>query len=223
MNGTVFGKNAAPRCAWRFAAIFLALVLLTSPLLRADEPYGRSRDYDLQNARMNLRFDTAQKKIIGEVTHTLSALRAGVTALEFDSVDLTIQSVTVGGKSAKFETTPAKLRVTLSKPSAAGEKYTVAIRYEGRPKKGLYFILPDKNYPDRPTQVWTQGEAEDTRFYVPIYDYPDDRTATEMILTVPAKWVTVSNGRLVSVKDATGGMKTWTWNQSQPHSTYLIS
>jgi aminopeptidase N len=223
MNGkSVFEQLSMPR-AWRVAAMIVVVALAVCLPVRGDEPYGRTRDYDLQNARMNLRFDVEQKKVTGEVTHTLAALRGGVTALEFDSVDLSIQSVTVGGKTAKFETTAAKLRVTLDKPSMAGEKYVVAIRYEGRPKKGLYFILPDKNYPDRPTQVWTQGEAEDTRFYVPIYDYPDDQTATEMILTVPAKWVAVSNGRLVSVKDATGGMKTWTWNQSQPHSTYLIS
>jgi aminopeptidase N len=218
----VIGRNSLRR-AWRVAAIVFVLTLAICLPARADEPYGRTRDYDLQNARMALRFDTAQKKVTGEVTQTLAALRGGLTALEFDSVDLTIQSVTVGGKPAKFETTPTKLRVTLSKPSAAGEKYIIAIRYEGRPKKGLYFILPDKYYPNRPTQVWTQGEAEDTRYYVPIYDYPDDQTTTEMILTVPAKWVTVSNGRLVSVKDAPCGMKTWTWNQSQPHSTYLIS
>ena len=42
-------------------------------------------------------------------------------------------------------------------------------------------MLPDKNYPNRPKEVWTQGEAEDTRYYIPIYDYPNDRTTSEMI------------------------------------------
>ncbi len=224
MSGNLsFGQKALPRRTGRVAAIVVALALFVCVTARADEPYGRTRDYDLQNARMALRFDVEQKKVMGEVTHTLAALRAGLTALEFDSVDLTIQGVTIGGKTAKFETTPAKLRVTLEKPSAAGEKYVVAIRYEGRPKKGLYFILPDKNYPTRPVQVWTQGEAEDTRYYVPIYDYPNDQTSTEMILTVPAAWLTVSNGRLVSTKVAPGGMKVWDWVQSKQHSTYLIA
>lgn len=218
------GRNSSPqRPPRRVAAIILLFALTACLSAFADEPYGRSRDYDLQNARMALRFDLEQRKVIGEVTHTLSALRAGVTTLDFDSVELAIQDVTVGGKPAQFETTSTKLRVTLSRPSAAGEKYTVAIRYEGRPKKGLYFILPDKHYPNRPTQVWTQGEAEDTRYYIPIYDYPNDQTATEMVLTVPAAWLTVSNGRLASVKNAPGGMKVWGWVQSKPHSTYLIS
>jgi len=44
-----------------------------------------------------------------------------------------------------------------------------------------------------------------------------------MILTVPGDWLTVSNGKLLSVQDVASGMKTWTWRQSLPVSTYLIS
>jgi aminopeptidase N len=44
-----------------------------------------------------------------------------------------------------------------------------------------------------------------------------------MIATVPSDWVTVSNGKLESVSDAGSGLKTWTWRQSEPASTYLIS
>jgi len=207
----------------RGTVLWTLLALVACAAVRADEPYARSRDYDLQNARMALHFDLEQRRVLGEVTHTLAPLREGVTKLEFDSVDLTIASVTVAGKLAKFETPKGKLRVILDKPARAGEKLTIHIKYEGRPKKGLYFVLPDKNYPNRPAQVWTQGQAEDTRYYIPIYDYPNDQTATEMILTVPKEWVTVSNGKLMSVKEVAGGMKTWHWKQSKPHSTYLIS
>jgi len=58
------------------------------------------------------------------------------------------------------------LIVPLPAPAKAGDKFDVAIHYEGKPVKGLYFILPDKDYPDRPKQVWTQGESEDTRYYL---------------------------------------------------------
>ncbi len=117
--------------------------------------------------------------------------------LDFDSVDLTIQSVSVNGKDAHFSTDSSKLHVDLKHPAKAREKYEVVIRYEGKPKKGLYFVLPNKSDPTRPIQIWTQGESEDTRYYLPIHDYPNDRTSTEMILTVPENWQTVSNGKLV--------------------------
>ena len=190
---------------------------------RADEPYARSRDYDLQNIRTHLWFDIEQRQVRGEVTESIAALRDNVSELKFDSVDLTIESVSVDGHAAKFSMTPNKLVVALDRPAARGERHEILIRYHGQPKKGLYFVLPDKNYPQQPREIWTQGEAEDTRYYIPLYDYPNDRTTSEMLVTVPAAWITVSNGRLVGVKDEPDGTKTWDWKQSETLSTYLIS
>ncbi len=204
--------------------LICSLLLLCGALcLRADEPYARTKDYDLQHSKVALRFDLEQKKVIGDVTHTLSPLREGVDKVSFDSVGLQIQSVKVNKSEAKFSTSGKKLIVNLPKAGKIGEKYEIEIKYEGKPTKGLYFILPDKDYPNRPKQVWTQGESEDTRYYLPTYDYPNDRLTTETILTVPAEWLTVSNGKLVNTTDAGGGMKTWTWRESQPSSTYLFT
>jgi aminopeptidase N len=189
---------------------------------RADEPYARSRSYDLQHSKIILRFDVDQKKVIGEVIHTLTTLREDTSKIEFDSVGLTIQSVTVNKAAAKFETTAEKLVVPVA-AGKVGDKFEIDIRYEGKPTKGLYFILPDKEYPNRPTQIWSQGESEDTRYYLPTYDYPNDRLTTETVLTVPASWLTVGNGKLMGVTNAANNMKTWTWKESVPSSTYLIT
>jgi aminopeptidase N len=207
----------------RMGVCFFVVLLASAPPLRADEPYARSRNYDLQHSKIALRFDLDNKKVIGDVTHTVSLLRDGLDQVSFDSVGLRIQSVKLNKFDAKFETTDKKLAVHLSKPGKIGEKYEVEIKYEVKPTKGLYFILPDKDYPNRPKQIWTQGESEDTRYYLPTYDYPNDRLTTETILTVPSDWLTVSNGKLVGTVDAAGGMKTWTWRESQPSSTYLFA
>ncbi|MGB2629202.1 MAG: M1 family aminopeptidase [Candidatus Acidiferrum sp.] len=199
------------------------IVLSCTFVAYADEPYARSRNYDLEHSKVVLRFDLDERKVIGDVTHTVSILRPGIDTLSFDSVGLQIQSVTVGKASAGFKTTDTKLNVSLPHAAKIGEKFDVEIRYEGRPKKGLYFILPDKNYPDRPKQIWTQGESEDTRYYLPTYDYPNDRLTTETVVTVPAEWLAVSNGKLVGVTDSGNGQKTWTWRESQPSSTYLFT
>ena len=189
----------------------------------ADEPYARSRDYDLQDIRTHLWFDVAEREVRGEVTESVAALRDGVSDFQLDSVDLKIESVSVDGKEAKFTLTPKTLVIALDRPASRGERHELLIRYAGQPKRGLYFILPDKSYPEQPEEVWTQGEAEDTRYYIPVYDYPNDHTTSEMVLTVPAKWITVSNGTLVSVKDDADGTKTWDWKQSGPLSTYLLT
>src|SRR6267378_3284598 len=212
------------RSRWAFLALTVLLaIFIAAPQIRADEPYARSRDYDLQHSKIALRFDLDQKKILGEVTHSLSILRDVTTKIAFDSVGLTIQSVTLNKTAAKFETSADKLIIPLPAAAKPGDKFDIAIRYEGQPAKGIYFILPDKDYPDRPKQIWTQGESEDTRYYLPTYDYPNDRLTTETILTVPASWITVSNGKLMSVTDAGEGLKTWYWKESVPSSTYLIT
>ena len=201
--------------------LLLAALLLAAPA-RPDEPFARSRDYDLEHSKIVLKFDVQQKKVIGDVTHSLSLLK-NTNRLWFDSVGLTIQSVLLNKSAAKFETKDDKLIVPLAAATKPGDKFEVEIKYEGKTSKGAYFILPDTDYPDRPQQIWTQGESEDTRYYLPTYDYPNDRLTTETILTVPATWITVANGKLVSVKEAGNGLKTWTWLESLPSSTYLIT
>lgn len=205
------------------AGIVLTLAATLAGVARADRPYAPSRDYHLQNVRVSLKFDIDQRKIFGEVTHTLTMLRDGITHLDFDSSELTILSASVNGKDAAFDLQKDKLRVNLTEPSKSGQIFEVHLRYEGKPTTGLFFILPDKDDPTRAREIWTQGEAEDTHHYIPIYDYPNDRATTEMILTVPGNWLTVSNGKLLSIQDAPDGQKTWTWRQSLPVSTYLIS
>src|SRR5467141_1650693 len=212
----------------RSRPVFLALpamlaIFIAAPQLPADEPYARSRDYNLQHSKISLRFDIDQKKVLGEVTHSLSILRDGSSKIALDSVGLNIQGVTLNKAPAKFEISADKLIIALPAAAKTGDKFDVAIRYEGKPAKGIYFILPDKDYPDRPKQIWTQGESEDTRYYLPTYDYPNDRLTTETILTVPASWITVSNGKLISVSNAGKGLKTWYWKESVPSSTYLIT
>src|SRR5260370_4245355 len=119
--------------------LFLLLVVAAAiaPQVRADEPFARSRDYDLRNARIELRFDLDKRQVIGQVTHTLTALKDGLRELDFDSVGLTIQSVRLDGEDAHFSSDEAKLHVDLARPSKAGEKHEVTIRYQGSPKKGV--------------------------------------------------------------------------------------
>ncbi len=214
-------------CGGRWiAAVVVGICVLAAAAglsARDDDPYARSRDYDLMNVRTHLRFDVEQKKIMGEVTESVAILRENVEALRFDSVGLTIESVTLNRAAAKFDVQSKELVVALPKKARRGDNFEVIIRYSGEPTKGLYFILPDKNYPDQPKEIWSQGESEDTRYYIPIYDYPNDRTTSEMLLTVPANWWTVSNGKLLGIKTEADGTRTWDWKQSETLSTYLIS
>lgn len=143
--------NLGPKRASIFGAVLLlALLPAVASLARADEPYAPSKDYNLESIRTHLWFDLAQRKVRGEVSENLAALRDDLTNVALDSVGLDIQNVTVDGKPAKFSTSADKLSITLARPAKRGERHELSIKYEGRPKKGLYFILPDENYPRQP-------------------------------------------------------------------------
>src|SRR5258707_10680555 len=93
-------------------ATLCALWLLSGAgLLRADEPFARSKDYDLQHSKIALRFQPEQKKVMGDVTHSLTLLRDGLENISFDSVGLQIESVHINKSTAKFATTESKLAV----------------------------------------------------------------------------------------------------------------
>ena len=121
--------------SWRHGSIVasitcFALLSVGTLWMNADESYARSRDYDLEHSRIALRFDVAERKIIGDVTHSLSVLRSGTDRIAFDSVGLQIQSVTLNKAKAKFDTTDTKLNVALPKAAKIGDKFEIEIKYE---------------------------------------------------------------------------------------------
>src|SRR6266436_3605006 len=106
-------RNGKPIRRAILTLVAVAAVAAVSAHLYADEPYARHRDYDLQHSRIALRFDVEEKKVIGDVTHTLAILHDGASKIELDSVGLTIQSVTLNKAPAKFTNTATKLIIPL--------------------------------------------------------------------------------------------------------------
>ena len=88
--------------------------------------------------------------------------------------------------------------------------------------RGLYFVEPAAGYPKKTLSFWTQGESEDTRCWLPCYDYPNERATSEMIITVPKPLFVLSNGVLAETKDS-GETTTYHWKMNVPHVSYLIS
>src|SRR5579863_4958407 len=111
-------KKLRPRVS--LAAAVLGVAVLLGAVARADRPYAPSRDYHLQNVRVSLHFDLDRRKVMGEVTHTLSTLRDGVTHLDFDCAEIAVSSARVNGKDAAFDLREDKLSVQLAQPAKSG-------------------------------------------------------------------------------------------------------
>jgi aminopeptidase N len=186
--------------------------------------WPRDRVVDIKHIKLQIALDFKERRISGTATHRLAAIVDGVGQLEFDAAEIEVASVRVGAEIISFDHSDEKLRVRLEHALKAGDEIEVAIDYAARPRRGLYFIGPDEAYPNKPVEAWTQGEDEDSRYWFPCYDYPNDRVTSEVIATVPDTFTAVSNGGLVATTaNPANRTRTFHWRHDVPHSAYLIS
>lgn len=194
--------------------------------LPGDRPhYPRDRVADVTHVRLEVAIDYPARRVAGTMRATVSPLNDGLRQVAFDAVDMTIKDVRLEGSGpCTYRYEDGVLRVDLGAGRRAGEELTVAVEYEARPRRGLYFVGPDEGYPEKPEQVWSQGEQEDSRYWFPCYDFPNERASSELIATVPADWTVIGNGELVGVtEDPAAGTRTFHWRQDLPHVAYLMS
>jgi aminopeptidase N len=187
------------------------------PLPPGERRAERVRAYDLQHQDTRVRFDWTRHAVVGSTTIRVAALDSGLSTLALDAVEMTIGGVrTAAGAKLEHRYDGRTLSITLERRLAARARATIVVDYETvRPKKGVYFI-------DRRHTIWTQGETEDTRYWVPTYDFPNDKTTWEFRITTDRNERALSNGRLVASRPVAGGIE-WHWSQTKPASTYLMS
>jgi aminopeptidase N len=99
-------------------------------------------------------------------------------------------------------------------PGASGSQATLVIPYVlVDPPDGLTWTPRTQAWGDRPAQIHSQGQAESNHFWFPCHDFPNERLATELVVTVPSGFVVSSNGRLV---ERQAGWPAWTGSAAFP-------
>jgi aminopeptidase N len=185
--------------------------------------YNPDRPGQVEHIKLTLDLDIPQQSLEGTCEITLNPIRNGITELSLDAVNLQIDSVFILEAPQKYEYDGEVLKIHLSELTEVGKRINLAIAYQAiQPQRGIYFIQPTEYYPQKPTQVWTQGEDEDSRFWFPCFDYPGQLATSEIIVKVPADLMAISNGKLIDVKPE-GDYKIYHWYQQEIHPTYLMT
>jgi aminopeptidase N len=196
---------------------------------------------DLVNTKLDVRFDFQHSYMPGKAWVTLKPHFYPTDSLQLDAKGMNINSVSIvkAGKNVPLKYTYTDsmfLNIRLDKAYKNNETYTVFIDYvaktdeytgtEGsaaiKEAKGLYFINPTGEDKEKPTQIWTQGETEANSMWFPTIDKPNQKSTEEITMTVPSRFVTLSNGKLTSQKKNTDGTRTDTWKMDLPHAPYLF-
>jgi aminopeptidase N len=187
------------------------------------EPAGvshaeRTRTYDLQHQSTTVRFDWPRQAVVGTTTLSIAGLPGAraISDIAIDAGDMTIKRVATNTTPLKYDYNGSSLVVHLASPLRAGAKTSITIDYDGANRtKGAYF-RPAKHI------VWTQGETEDNHFWVPTYDFPNDKTTWEFYIWSAKGERALSNGRLAGSR-AVGDSIEWHWVLDKPTSTYLMT
>jgi aminopeptidase N len=201
-------------------------------------PYNASHtfEHDLLHTRIEISFDWAKKRANGKATLTLRPWFYATDKLTLDAKNFDIKSVTFDGKNEQLKYTYDKeqLTIQLGRTFTRTEEFKIAIVYTAKPDereaggsaaitsdKGLYFINADGSDPEKPRQIWTQGETESNSCWFPTVDKPNERCTQEIFITVDDKYKTLSNGLMVSSKKNADGTRTDYWKMDKPHAPYL--
>ncbi|MDQ6831517.1 MAG: HEAT repeat domain-containing protein [Gemmatimonadota bacterium] len=209
------------------------MVAAWGPLPSGARHAERARSYDLQHQIVRIAFDWTRHAVIGQTTLTVAPLDSAITVVALDAVEMKIGGVR-GPDSRKltYDYDGQALTIHLARAVRPKQRIALTVDYETeKPKKGAYFI-------DRKHVVWTQGETEDNRYWVPTFDYPSDKTTWEFFIRVQKPERALSNGKLAGVRDlpckkAAKKSKTpvvpipceaeYHWVQDKPASTYLMT
>ncbi|MDF5723857.1 MAG: M1 family metallopeptidase [Rhizonema sp. PD37] len=185
--------------------------------------YNPDRPGQVDHIFLDLCLDIPNQSYHGSCNITLTPICNGVERLTLDAVNLNIQSVEVDGITQKFDYDGQQLSIGLNPATQVDKQIIIAITYSvEKPQRGIYFIQPSIDYPHKPTQVWTQGEDEDSRFWFPCFDYPGQLSTSEIRVKVPKPLIVISNGELIATQDD-GEDKIYHWLQQQVHPTYLMT
>lgn len=185
--------------------------------------YNPDRPGQVEHIFLDLDLDISQQIVQGNCKITLNPIRNDIEKLTLDAVNLNIQSVIVESLEQKFDYDGEQIHIYLENKTIIDKRILINIAYSAEnPQRGIYFIRPDKHYPQKPIQVWTQGEDEDSRFWFPCFDYPGQLSTSEIRVRLPKPLMAISNGELVEVQE-NNSSKTYHWLQQQVHPTYLMT
>ncbi len=199
---------------------------------------SNTRAFDLIHTKLEVNFDWTKCQMNGNATLTLHPFFYASNQLILDAQEFDIHEVALLTKSEKkkinYVYDRKKITLTLDKEYKKTDTLQIFISYTANPnailangskaitdRKGLYFINPDGSDPNKPKQLWTQGETQSNSCWFPTIDSPNERMTQEIYLTVDKKYVTLSNGLLIYSKENADGTRTDYWKQNLPAAPYL--
>ena len=179
-----------------------------------------SSPIDVRHYAIEVTLDPSTRSFEG-VTRIDFVARTRIESFDLELLGLQVVEVEdATGHPLQVDHQDPKLTIVLAKPLERGEEGSITVRYGGVPRLGLWFSGDDGR--GNPNQVFSQGQADESRGWFPCFDHPSDRVTSEVAVTLPAHWTSVAAGTLVSEVHH-GEQRTDHWRMETSHPCYLVT
>jgi aminopeptidase N len=177
--------------------------------------------YDVRLYQLDLDYRLHNNRLSGHATITAVA-RDFVGTFALDLAGLEVVKVTVDGRApAHYQHRGGRLQVRPAMPIEAGQEFTVAVSYRGRPKP-VPGVWGEAGWEELTDGVIVAAQPHGAPSWFPCNDRPSNKAAYQVTLTIPSEYHAVSNGTLSS-KRRGASATTWVYEQTDPMSTYLAT
>lgn len=208
------------------AAALAAALGAASPALAIDSffPEFGNNGIDVESYLLELDVSPPKKRI--DATARLSIVaQKKLDVFRLDLSGLKVTAVLVNGQPALFEKRRAKLVIRPNAEIAKGERFNVAIAYEGAPT-----AIEDPTDPRFELGWFRYGggsyvvsEPVGASSFYPANDEPTDKATFRFEITVPDDYTAVANGVPDKTRTVAGGRKRFSWRMDQPMTTWLAT
>ncbi|WP_305982723.1 M1 family metallopeptidase [Roseivirga thermotolerans] len=158
--------------------------------------YERLATIDVQHYRFELQLTDVNDQITG-IAHVTVHFLKDSPDFHFDLVNENhgkgMKVNVVMANSKRIDFSHKNNQLTLNYPAKSGERVTFLIAYEGVPANGL--IISKNKYGDR--TFFGDNWPDRGKHWLPIVDHPSDKATVEWIVTAPAHYQVIGNGKLV--------------------------
>ena len=217
-----------------FLFIFVAATINSIAQNNSIYKATKEKTHTLIHTKLKVNFNFEEKQLNGEAWITAKPHFYATSTFVLDAKAMLIHEISLDGNALDYNYDDYKITIKLPKEYTKQEEFTIYLKYTARPEKvkeqgnvaikaakGLYFINADGRDKHKPTQIWTQGETERSSCWFPTIDAPNQKTTQEIYITVPNKYKTLSNGKLIS-KTTEQGNRTDYWKMDLKHAPYLV-
>ena len=188
------------------------------PYLPANGNFG----YRVSRYELDLEYKVSINRLTGSATITAVTL-AALSTFTLDLSDaLSVTKVSVNGKRpGQFRSVGGKLHIALQQPLPAGAAMTIAVRYGGTPRP-IHSYWGEVGFEELSEGVLVAGQPNGAASWFPCDDHPSAKASFRIQISTESPYYALANGELLS-RRARAGMTTWTYEQPEPTSTYLVT